>query len=767
MMDKCAVVGQSVIRRDALDKVLGKTKFSADLKLEGMLYAKVLRSRVPHALLKSIDVTVAEALPGVHAVLTARDVPGSNSHGIIFKDEPALISDKIRKIGDPLAVVAADSEALAEQALALIKVEVEGLPAVLDAEQAMQPDAPKVHGDSNILALRKIRKGDVAQAFLTAAIIVEQEYRTQMQEHAYIEPEAGLAYMDSDVVVIKVSTQNTHFDCREVARNLNLPLNKVRIIQAPTGGGFGGKLDISVQIWLGLVTLKTGRPVRMVYTREESLICSGKRHPCVIRYKTAADKTGRLLAVQAEVIADTGAYSSYGPAPITRLAVHATGPYEVPNVQIDAYTIYTNNPTCGAMRGFGVPQAAFAYEQQLDMVAEQAGITPVEIRLLNTVKERSEMATGQVIEDGVGIDSTLKGAYEKVKARMAGLPVSNGSTKKRGYGIGCMFYGVGNTGQPNPAGAFIDFLDDGTVNLMVGAADIGQGSNTVLAQIVAEELGVHFADVQVISADTGVTPDGGATSASRQTYISGNAALRAARTVKKIIIEEASKLFGVAEELIVVRNRQVAVAGQESECCKNIREIIVRCRQQGKMTIGHGWYNPNTTGLDEETGAGNPYEAYAFGSQIVEIEVDEETGQIEVLNIYAAHDVGQAVNPLHVEAQIEGGSIMGLGYGIYEEVKVEQGKIKTPSFATYLIPTALDIPEIHSIIIEERVNTGPFGAKGLGETSLVPTAAAIANAVYDAVGVRIYSLPVTPEKVLQALRQKGSAARRPADDDNV
>lgn len=751
-METLSVVGKSVIRKDALDKVLGKTKFSADIKLEGMLYVKVLRSTVPHAWVKKIDVTAASALPGVCVVLTAKDVPGSNSHGIIFKDEPALVDDKIRKIGDPLAVVAADTEDIAEKALAFIQVEVDELPPVLEAEQAMKLDSPKIHGDSNILALRKIRKGNVEQAFQNADIIIEKEYRTQIQEHAYIEPEAGVSYMEDDIVVIKASTQNTHFDCREVARNLNLPLNKVRIIQAPTGGGFGGKLDISVQIWLGLVTLHTGRPARMVYTREESLVCSGKRHPCTIRYKTAADNKGRLMAVEAEVIADTGAYSSYGPAPITRLAVHATGPYEVPNVKVDAYTIYTNNPTAGAMRGFGVPQIAFAYEQQMDMVAQKAGITPLEVRLLNTVKKGSAMATGQIIEEGVGIDSTLQAACKKVK--------HNGElrseTRRKGCGIGCMFYGVGNTGQPNPAGAFIDFLDDGTVNLMVGAADIGQGSNTVLAQIVAEELGILFEDVHVISADTGVTPDGGATSASRQTYISGNAALRAAKIVKQIVLDEAAWILNIPQESLVMQNRHVAVAGQEDKSCKSIKDLIASCRRQGKMTIGHGWFNPDTTALDEETGAGNPYEAYAFGSQVVEIEVDVETGEIEVQHIYAAHDVGQAVNPLQVEAQIEGGSIMGLGYGMYEEVKLDRARMKTPSLATYLIPTSLDIPEIHAIIVEEQVNTGPFGAKGLGETSLVPTAAAIANAVYDATGVRIYSLPITPEKVLQALRQASS-----------
>ena len=324
--------------------------------------------------------------------------------------------------------------------------------------------------------------------------------------------------------------------------------------------------------------------------------------------------------------------------------------------------------------------------------------------------------------------------------------------KKRGVGIGCMWYGIGNTGLPNPAGAFVDLMDDGTVNLMVGAADIGQGSDTILAQIVAEELGVRFEDVLVTSADTGVTPDGGATSASRQTYVSGNAAHLAAQEAKQALVEEAAELFGVEKEQVVIRDRWVFVKGIE-ENYKSIEEVVGGCRKKGKPTIGRGLFNPETTGLDGETGAGRPYGAYAFATQIVEVEVDTETGQVEVLHIIAAHDVGQVINPLHVVGQIEGGSAMGLGLGLYEEVKMLDGKIKTPSFATYLIPTSMDVPIVHPLIIEEPAESGPFGAKGVGEPSLIPTSAAIANAVFNAVGIRITELPITPERVLAQLEE--------------
>ena len=418
-MKEFAVLGKTVARQDALDKVLGKTKYSGDIVLPGMLYVKALRSETPHARIVRLDTSAAKALPGVHAVLDAKDVPCSNAHGIVVKDEPVLAQGKVRKIGEPLAVVAAENEAIAEAAVALIEVDLEGLPAIFDAEAAMLPDAPAIHEKGNVMALRKIRKGDVADAFSRAAIIVENTYRTQMQEHAYIEPEAGVAYCEQDAVVLMVSTQNPHFDRKEVARNLGWPVNKVRVIQAPTGGGFGGKLDISVQIILALLAAKTKRPVRFVYTREESLIATTKRHPCTLCYKTAADESGRLLAVEATIIGDTGAYASYGPATLTRSAVHATGPYEVPHVKIDAYTVYTNNPTAGAMRGFGVPQVAFAHEQQMDLVALQAGISPFEVRRINALQNGSATATGQILQGSVGLLETLAQSREKGEAFLA------------------------------------------------------------------------------------------------------------------------------------------------------------------------------------------------------------------------------------------------------------------------------------------------------------------------------------------------------------
>ena len=768
------VVGQSVRKLDVIEKVTGKAKFAADLQFDNMLYAAVLRSKVAHGVLKSTDVSAAKALPGVVTVLTGQDVPGANSFGIILKDEPVIVAvgQKIRKIGDVLAIVAAETLEIAEKALELINVQVDVLPAVFCPVQAMSDSAPKVYEKGNILGVRKIRRGDSDKAFADCDVVVEHEYKTQMTEHCYIEPEAGVAKWENEVLTMWVSTQNPHYDAKEIARNLNIPLNRVRVIQAVTGGGFGGKLDISVQIHLGMLAMASKRPVKLVFSREDSICYSVKRHPMTIWMKTGADAQGKLMAVECKIIGDTGAYASYGPGVLTRTAVHATGPYEVPNVKIDAYTVYTNNPTAGAMRGFGVPQVAFAHESQMDMLAEKLGISPLEIRLRNALKVGSITATGYGITQSAGAAPTMEAAAKKAKE-----VIPEQKAKKRGVGIGSMWYGVGNTGLPNPAGAYVDLLDDGSVMVLTGCADIGQGSDTALAQIVAEEIGVAIEDVRVISGDTGVTPDAGASSASRQTYISGNAVRLAAKGAKKVMFEVAAQMLGVSPDEIVAADRMLTVKRSsenssimvdcQNECridlgltekqgpvAVSITDCIAKCRSMGKLTLGHGWFNPDTTGLDPETGAGKPYGAYAYATQIAEVEVDEETGSVSVINLVAAHDVGKAVNPVNVEGQIEGGCVIGLGYGLMEQVKVVDGVTRTPNLTTYVIPTALDVPRIHPVIVEEAEESGPFGAKGVGEPALIPTAAAIANAIYDAVGVRMTELPITAEKLLEKLKAK-------------
>lgn len=424
-MSDFRVVGRSVLKKDAVDKVLGKSQYAADFKMPGMLHAKVLRSPLAHAFIKNIDTSAAKNMPGVAIVLTHEDIPGTNGYGIIMKDEPVLAENKVRCNGDAVALVAAETEEIALEALKKIVVDYEEIQPVFSAEEAMAEGAPQVHGKNNILIGDKIIKGDAEAALADCDIVITNTYTTQMIEHCYIEPEAGIAYMDGDTVVVKVSTQNPHYDRRDVAANLAMPQNRVRIVQAVTGGGFGGKLDISTQIHTALVALKTGRPVRMVYDREESFIASSKRHPFKIHYTTGATKDGIIKAVKVKLICDTGAYASYGPATVKRAMVHATGPYQVPNVFIEAFCVYTNNPRAGAMRGFGVPQAAFAHESQMDELARKAGISPIEVRVKNALVVGSKTATGQVLERSAGLVDTL----HKIDDNLSGFLTKGGDNE--------------------------------------------------------------------------------------------------------------------------------------------------------------------------------------------------------------------------------------------------------------------------------------------------------------------------------------------------
>lgn len=752
-MNNFNVIGKSVQKKDGIPKVNGRALFAKDISFQGMLHAKVLRSKVAHAVLKNIDTSKAEKLPGVAAVLTSKDIPGSNRIGIIMKDEPVLVDDKIRRYGDALAVVAADTERIAEEALNLIKIEYEELPLVTNVYEALKKDSPKVHGDTNLLTTRSLVKGDVDEAFKKCDVIVEKTYKTNYYAHMFIEPEVGVSKYENGILTVWASTQNPHFDRGEVARVLGVSQSKVRVIQAQTGGGFGGKLDISTQCFLGLLTYYTKKPVKLAYTREESMNVSSKRHPHIMRYKTGADKNGKLIAMEAEFIENSGAYASYAPAVITRAVVHSTGPYEIPNVRVKASMVYTNNPMAGAFRGFGVPQVSIAHEQQMDLLAEKLNISSYDIRMINALRPGSYTCTMQKLENSIGIVETLEKSREKAKEVILSNEYELSSTKRRGVGIGCMWYGIGNTGLPNPASAFIEMHKDGSVTIMAGCADIGQGSNTVMCQIVAETLGVDYEEVNIISADTGSTPDGGATSASRQTYISGNACKKAAEMAKETLLSVAQELLNVPKDDIILKDK-VAYVRYQQENKVSLKKILNTCASKGIMVIGSGYFNPNTTGLDPETMQGNPFATYAFATHFIEVEVDIYTGEIKVLKVIAAHDVGKAINRRMVEGQIEGGCLMGMGLGILENLQVENAKMKTLNFSNYLIYTAKDIPEIYPIIVESEEKTGPFGAKGVGEPALIPVAPAILNAVCNATGVRFTEIPLTLERVVEAVNRQ-------------
>jgi CO/xanthine dehydrogenase Mo-binding subunit len=750
-------ISKSVPRIGASERLRGRALFCADIPLEDALVLRVFRSSRPHARILELDVEEAKKVPGVEGVFTALDVPGRNLIGLITKDQPLLAQEKVRFVGDPVALVAARDEEAAQKGLEAIRVKYQELPAVFSVEEAMAHGAPALHEKGNLLHKRVVIKGDASSFMAKAAVVVERTYQTSHIEHTYLEPDAGVGYQDWDgTLVIMASTQNPHYDQKEVAELLGLKEEKVRIIQAPTGGGFGSKLDLTVQGFIGLALYHLGKPVRLVFSREEAYLATPKRHPLTIWMRTGADSRGRLLAVQAKILCDTGAYSSYGVAVATRAAIHATGPYEVENVEVESLAVYTNNPIAGAMRGFGVPQVAFAHESQMDLLAQELGMEPLEIRRINVLKQGAFTATGQKLGSSVGILEALEALEPHYKEALEKWKASNPSPYvKRGVGLGAMWYGIGNTGVQNPSTARVELDEHGKVTLYTGAADMGQGSTTVLAQIASQALGVRPDSLNLVVADTKYTTNAGASSASRQTYISGNAVLDACNKLLQVLLTEASDVLRSPKEALLLEGGQVVVAGHPSKRV-SFAELAKRAKKKNLPLSWQGYFDPETTPLDPETGRGIPYATYAFACQMAQVEVDVLTGWVKVQKVVAAHDVGRALNPEAVKGQILGGVAMGVGFALMEEYKPGS----TFSMKDYHIPTAADMPEVLPIIVEAAEPTGPFGAKGVGEPALIPTAPAILNAIADALGERIYKLPANLERVLEACIRAGHFPNR-------
>jgi CO/xanthine dehydrogenase Mo-binding subunit len=739
-------VGIEIPKVDVLEKVLGEARYGADLPSEELLYLKVVRSTKPHAKIVRVEVAQAQKMPGVERVFTAEDIPGKNRIGTVTKDQPILASDRVRYIGDPVALIAAKTEEAAEEASKKLLVVYEDLPSIHHPEQALQAYAPLIHEKGNLLLEFHVIKGDVQKGLKEADVIVEETYTTTWVDHAYLEPDAGISYVDQEGrITVVCPTQNVHYDQKEVASVLSLPLDRVRVIQCATGGGFGGRLDITVQCLLALAVFHLKKPVQIVYSREEVFQVTSKRHPLKIRYKSGAKKDGTLTAVEVDILGDTGAYASYGSTVAIRSAVHATGPYQVPNVKVRSQMVYTNNSWSGAMRGFGIPQMAFAHESQMDLLAKALEMDPIEIRLKNCLRIGSDTATGQTLVAGVGIGETLR----KVKEWRDRATISEDDSRKpfikKGIGVGSMWYGIGNTGIANPSTAQMEVDPSGEVRLFTGVADIGQGSDTVLLQIASEAIGVSLKEIRLIRADTAVTTDAGATSASRQTYISGNAILNAIKNLKQEAIKEASQLLRMDEKDLFYEEGKI----KARTCLTTSIPIGEVARRSDRVLRGEGHFDPETTRLDPKTGQGAPYAAYAFATHLAEVEVDVETGKVKVKRIIASHDVGKAIHPKNVIGQIMGGIAMGTGFALMEEFVPGE----TTSFVNYLIPTSKDIPEVVPIIVEDKEPTGPFGAKGVGEPALIPSAPAILNAIADAIGQRIYHLPANLERVLEAVQR--------------
>lgn len=749
-------VNKPIKRVDAYEKVTGKAKFGADLFFPNMLYGKVLRSKYPHARIVKINIKKALACPGVKAIIRAEDIP-NNEFGIIVQNQQVLAQKQVLYIGDGIAVAVAETQEAATKALELIEVEYEELPGIFNPEEAEKKDAQLIHSEleNNQVVHHRLRKGDTEKGFTQAEVILEREYTTQFVEHSYIETEVVVVvpYERNSLVTIYGSIQNP-FSCRNaVASVLKEPLNRVRIIQNHIGGSFGGKDEVmfSMAARAAVLALKTNRPVKMVNTRDESILESYKRHPYRMKYKVGATKEGKLVAMEIKCVADSGAYACQTPFVTWRSVVQATGPYEVPHVKTDTYGYYTNNVYTGAMRGYGSPQIIFAQESLMDELAKELKITPVELRLKNIYHNNSITASGQKLDNHqVSLEEVINKAVEasnyKDKYREYSKPQSG--DKKRGIGVAVSFRGCSLGAEAtDAAGAIVAIQRDGSILISCGLAENGEGLKTVFTQIAAEELGVDIKRINYMEVDTSVSPESGATVASRSTMLGGNAVKNAARQLKETLAKIVAAEFKIRTDNLDFKNENIYEKNKNQKII-SFDEAINLANQEGIFLSAYGWYKAPDISWNEEIGQGRPYFTYVYGCQIAEVEVDTATGQIEVLKITAAHDVGRAINPACLKGQIYGGVMMGLGYGIMEELETEKGYIKNTNFDEYLIPTIKDMPEISPVIVENPDPYGPYGAKSIGEPTLELGAAAIANAVAHATGKRIRNLPLNLERVL-------------------
>lgn len=751
------VISRSVPPQEVHEKVTGHAKYTDDFVFPNMLYARTLRSPYPHAKILSIDTSKAKSLPGVLAVLTHEDVPGENLHGLVYRDWPVLCHDVVRYVGDAVAIVAAETEDLAAEALQLIEVEYEPLPIVADPEYAHSPEAPVIHKNhptGNLLKHIKVHRGDVEQGFAESDVIVEHEYRTPIIEHAFLEPEcsigvpAGVA--GHEKLTVYVGSQIPYQDRNQIALAMGLPEEKVRVIGTLIGGGFGGKEDIAGQIHAAMLATATSRPVKMLYSRQESLIFHPKRHATIIRIKTGAKKDGRLTAVQATLYGDGGAYASLSDKVMTRATTHATGPYDIPNTQIDCFAMYTNNIPSGAFRGFGVTQSAFAVEQNMDLLAEALGMDAVEFRLINAQKVGVTTATGQLLRESVGLIETIEHVQNDL------LSTANGSgfkwnwhdgNKAYGWGVACSYKNTGlGGGAPDKAEAEVEAFDNGTVEVRIAAADMGQGIGHVVAQCAAEELGLPYNRVKVLLCDTDRTPNGGPTTGSRQTYISGNASRMAAGVLRQALSQSAAEMLDVPPEQIRFEEGLMRYNGHTVEFGE-----VVGWMKQNNLTprSRYEYWAPKTQPLG--TG-GDMHIAFSYATQAALVEVDLETGEVHVLKILSATDIGRAINPLMLQGQIEGGIVMAMGNALTESFIVEDGVPWSGLLSRYKMPSIKHTPEIVSRLVEHPTADGPYGAKGVGEIPSINTMPAIANAIYNATGIRVFSVPVDQDALLRAIK---------------
>ena len=749
-------VGARAAKIDGIPRLTGGELYGADAIPKDALWLRVIRSPHHHASFRLGDLdAVAARTPGLVRILTAKDVP-SNGFGIYphIKDQPVLANREARFRGEAVIALVGAREAVEAFDASTLPIDYAVLPPIMGLDAAMTPDAALVLPDrpGNLLQDGGVRKGDAAAAFAGCAAVAEGRFETAFVEHAYIEPEAGWAQRVGEGVnariEIHVTTQTPYMDRDEMAVVMKLKPTQVRIVPTACGGGFGGKLDMSVQPLVGIAAWLTGKTVACVYTRPESMASTTKRHPARVHAKFGCDADGHLVACEVDAEFDTGAYASWGPTVATRVPIHATGPYAVPHVRTRGRGFFTHCHPSGAFRGFGVPQGAIAHEAIMDELADSLGIDRLEFRMRNALKAGDATATGQVLEHSAGLPECLERLrphWDRAHREIAAFNARS-KTLRRGVGIGCMWYGIGNTSLSNPSTMHVSVSGKGVVTLCSGAVDIGQGSNTILTQIAADALGVPMSTIRLIAGDTDLTADAGKTSASRQTFVSGKAAELAGLDLRNKLFAAANAPAGEYLD----RGYRLAIEGNNKGAKIVIRKDGITHRVPlRKGLIGEGYFDPPTSPADAD-GQGVPYASYAFAAQIAEVEVDLELGTTKVIRIVAAHDVGRAINPIQVEGQIQGGTVQGLGLALMEEYLPG----RTENLHDYLIPTIGDVPHMECILVEDAEPLGPYGAKGVGEPGLIPTAPAILGAIENATGVRMRRVPVLPHRLRSALLTK-------------
>ena len=749
-------VGQRIPKKDAPLKVSGSAIYIQDLKLPGMLHGKILYSKYPHAKILKLDISKAEKLPGVRAVLTGATMPAFKIG--VMKDNPPLKSGKVCSLRDEIAAVAAISPEIAEEALDLIEVEYEELPGVFDPIEAMKEGAPLIHEEakSNVLKMPwKLVTGDVEEAKKNSAYIVQDTYTTPWVSHCCLGTSGVIAAFDpNNELTMYSNTQIPSLaqkDYIEALGAMGLKNKKVRIIQSYIGGAFGSKLDTYSYEYIAIVlALRTRKPVKIIFSREEEFFATSPRQCTITNISQGCDKDGRLTFREMEMILDNGAYTSWGATTPSVMMLPISSLYKVPNIKYTAKCVYTNNTYSQAMRGYGNPQATFAIESSLDQLAEIAGIDPYELRLKNANEP------GELTPQNFKITSCgMKECMDEVVKRLD-WKGKHGKHTGRGVGMASLVHvgGGARVYKSDGCGTIIKVDDFGKVDVFTGSTDMGQGSETVIAQIIAETIGVSIDDISVINNDTDVCPWDVGAHASRTTFVAGNSALGAARKIREQILEVAAKSLDESPEFLDIKKGTI-FSTRNNEKTIALGKVLrnTHYMPHGKMLMAEYFYDPPNENFDREF-KGNLSVSYAYGSHGVEVEVDKETGHVKVLKYIAAHDVGKAINPMMLEGQIYGGGCMGLGYALGEKMIYEKGELKNGNFLDYKMFTAKDVPHVEAVIVETDEKDGPFGAKGIGEPGAVPTAPAIANAIYDAVGVRIKDLPITPEKVLKALKEK-------------